>query len=210
MRVDQLFETPLPLDWDEDVFSHRTTFNKKIQYALQRAEKVGAGSSRVAFITDYMGRKTVLKIAKNKKGIAQNKEEAKILDDAYAVDSGVFIPMIDYDEKNRNQPIWIHTEFAKPLRKSDFYRIHGYSLEEMVNWIEDKVGKNRLVWVDDETYDKLEEDEFAAEVLNMVHTYDLVGGDVQRAANWGLYAGTTVIIDIGLTAEVFKLHYKRF
>jgi len=36
------------------------------------AKRLGGGSSRVAFLIDYQGRKTILKVAKNNKGLAQS------------------------------------------------------------------------------------------------------------------------------------------
>jgi hypothetical protein len=68
-----------------------------IEYATAMSEKVGSGSSRVAFKIPYKGRDTVLKVAKNKKGIAQNKEEMQYLYDDYIQEMGIVIPIIDHD-----------------------------------------------------------------------------------------------------------------
>ena len=60
-------EAPLPPDWDETQFTPKTSFKQRLAYALERAKKLGAGSSRVAMIIEYQGRPTALKVAKNKK-----------------------------------------------------------------------------------------------------------------------------------------------
>ena len=74
-----LDEMPLPADWDPAQYQQGTSFKQRLAYSLERAKKLGAGSSRVAMTIEYQGRPTVLKIAKNNKGLAQNNVEADIL-----------------------------------------------------------------------------------------------------------------------------------
>jgi hypothetical protein len=64
---------PPPDSWDTGIF--KKSYKKQIDYALERAAKIGTGSSRVVFEIEYEGRPTVLKIAKNAKGLAQNEKE---------------------------------------------------------------------------------------------------------------------------------------
>ena len=65
-----------------------------LEYCKERAKRLGQGSSRVAFEIEYEGRPTILKIAKNSKGILQNEKEVNILEDNFFEH---IIPMIDYD-----------------------------------------------------------------------------------------------------------------
>ena len=58
-----IMEAPLPDDWDHSTYTHGKSFASKLKYATDRASKVGTGSSRVAFLIEYQGRQTVLKIA---------------------------------------------------------------------------------------------------------------------------------------------------
>ena len=94
-----LIETPLPDDLYDAVFNPNVPFIKRVRYAKERAKRLGAGSSRVAFLTPYQGRNTVLKVAKNGKGIVQNEEELTLLEDWYLNKLGITIPLIDYDKK---------------------------------------------------------------------------------------------------------------
>ena len=66
--ADFLNEAPLPDNWEKVKFNNGT-FKSMIEYATAMSEKVGSGSSRVAFKIPYKGRDTVLKVAKNKKGV---------------------------------------------------------------------------------------------------------------------------------------------
>jgi hypothetical protein len=37
--------------------------------------------------------------------------------------------------------------------------------------------------------------------------FDIMAGDLQRLANWGLYKGHPVIIDLGFDSSIYKSHY---
>ena len=50
--ADFLNEAPLPDNWDKPKFNNGT-FKSMIEYATAMAEKVGSGSSRVAFKIPY-------------------------------------------------------------------------------------------------------------------------------------------------------------
>ena len=71
-------EMAVPIDWDPKHFQHGKSFKARLQYALERAKKIGAGSSRIATVIEDGGRPTVLKIAKNRRGLLQNNAEVSI------------------------------------------------------------------------------------------------------------------------------------
>ena len=98
MRYHEIIEAPLPDDWDKRMFDRSTPFKKMVAYAKERAKQVGRGSSRVAFEIPYQGRKTVIKVALNGKGLAQNREEARLLSDGHIASIGIVIPLIDLSD----------------------------------------------------------------------------------------------------------------
>jgi hypothetical protein len=206
-----LTEMPLPTDWDKNKFNNRTAFTKQIAYAKERAAKIGAGSSRVAFEIPFEGRKTVLKIAKNGKGLEQNEHEAQMFNDYYLRGLQITIPMIDYDEES-DKPSWIHTEFASKARDADFVKVCGFNLAQTMQYAGFLSGKERprtdteRAWFD-EHQDRLEDNEFMHSLVDFIGNYDLPTGDYQRLANWGIYNGSPVIIDVGLNNEIFANHY---
>jgi hypothetical protein len=204
-----LLETPLPDDWDSDIYDQAVPFKTRIEYAKKRAEKIGTGSSRVAFVIPYQGRKTVLKIAKNAKGIAQNEAEAEFFRDWYIKDLGITIPMIDYDEKN-SKPTWIHTEFAEKAKDSDFRKGTNFTLYNLVHFvIPELTGKTKA------SLTKGHEDEFLEidlidSLVNLLGNYSQIPSrDLERLANWGIYKGNPVIIDLGLSSDVYTRYYSR-
>jgi hypothetical protein len=204
---DFLNEAPLPDDWDEDIYNERIPFTTRVKYATERAKRAGAGSSRIAFIIPYQGRNTILKVAKNSKGMAQNEVEAQTFEDWYLKSLNIIIPMIDYDERNQS-PTWIHTELAAKIKDSDFIRITGANLSLLIDYAENASGRRRHRNLD---FSSVNEDSDLVQSLT-----DFVGnfthiptGDLKRLANWGMYNGNPVIIDLGLDDTVMQQHYSR-
>lgn len=208
-----LLEAPLPDDWDANIYNERISFAKRIAYAKQKAQKIGTGSSRVAFKIPYQGRDTVLKIAKNTKGMAQNEKETELFNDHYLNGLDIVIPMIDYDERS-SSPTWIHTEFANKAKDSDFKRACGGSLQDLaITACKSGAGTSnqycRSFSYSSPKNNVNEESELYDSFQMVVGNYDLPVADLARLANWGIYSGRPVIIDLGLTTEVFNTHYSR-
>lgn len=202
----KLSEAPLPDDWDKDVYNQPTTFKDMIAYAEERAEKVGTGSSRVAFAVPYQGRKTVLKIAKNTKGLHQNEEEARLLDDYYIDGLGITIPLIDYDEEN-SQPTWIHTEYAERITESQLTKFFGHPLSDILSNLDYRMnGGGAFGDKPEELPEEVHENEYYSALEDMIVNYGMAVGDFQRKANWGLYKGEPVIIDLGYHGSVIELY----
>jgi hypothetical protein len=201
-----IMEAPLPDDWDHSTYTHGKSFASKLKYATDRASKVGTGSSRVAFLIEYQGRQTVLKIAKNKKGVAQNIEEIRTLEDYYLKELDLFIPMIDYDEKNDDNPQWIHTEYADKCKPSDFKKATGGTPADLVSYASREHGfRTRGYWGNADAIDPSLE--LVQSFVEYAGNYSPNLADYTRLANWGLYKGQPVILDAGFSDEVWKNHY---
>jgi len=214
-------EMPLPADWDpQQMRQQGTSFKSRLQYALERAKKLGTGSSRVATTIEYQGRPTVLKIAKNQKGLAQNSVEADILSDGYASQLGILIPIIDYDEQNR-EPTWVHTELAQKVNEKQLCQFMGCdNLDQLVNMAWAITGKKRYVGNYQDYVKFLRErgktdeqietmTDYANTLADLNSNFDVELADFARAANWGIYNGKPVIIDVGFNSNVLNQYYKR-
>ena len=200
-------EAPLPDDWDKSVFSDNVPFTQRIRYAKERAKQVGRGSSRVAFETPYEGRKTVLKIALNTKGMVQNEEEANLLSDWYLKGIDITIPMIDYDEQS-NKPTWVHTEYADKITQKKLESFfEGVSMLDIANYLNyHRVGNKSQFFATPKLPDELYENEYFQALQDLVINLNIPPNDLTRKANWGLYKGHPVIIDLGLTEVSAKLY----
>lgn len=217
-------EMALPADWDESMLGHDKTFKSRLQYALERAPKLGAGTSRAAFIIPDNGRETVLKVAKNKKGMAQNEAEVDILEDGYIGKMDIVIPLIDYDKKNPT-PVWIQTEKANKLNRKrleqllycdelddgigDFMSAVYNVLGQRRNWM--PTMKQIKQDLEDTTMSQEEIDiffEYVNEVAMLVSSSSLLIDDLYNIGNWGEYNGRPVIIDLGFTEAVKPLYQR--
>lgn len=99
------------------------SFKNKIAYCKQWLGKpIGGGSSRYVFQLDD---DTVLKLAKNKKGIAQNEQEYNLGHDYYI--SHMF-PKV-FNGSDGDEFLWIVSEYVLPAKKKDFEHILGVPME---------------------------------------------------------------------------------
>ena len=216
-------EMPLPADWDpQQMHQQGTTFKSRLAYALERAKKLGTGSSRVATTIEYQGRPTVLKIAKNAKGLAQNSVEADILSDGYASQMGILIPIIDYDTQNR-EPSWVHTELAQKANEKQLCNLMKcQSLDDLIRAaqaqlneygtrsrtiLNDIIEKNSYFGYSDQDADTFLE--YVNRLSELKSSFDVELADFHRPANWGLYQGKPVIIDVGFNSNVLNQYYSR-
>ena len=213
---ENLDEMALPADWDPTALGHDKTFKSRLEYALQRVRRLGGGSSRVAFVIPDQGRSTVLKIAKNRKGLAQNQAEADILDDGYIGKLDIVIPLIDYDKTTR-EPVWIQTELAQKVSESALCKLlKCKNLTQFVGYTNYLIGgRNGHMWKtaptvlansgfseqDIETFK-----EYASELGDLVSSSGALIVDFQHASNWGIYNGRPVIIDVGFTENVASMY----
>lgn len=208
MRIQDLFEAPLPDDWDRSKFNRtETSFADMVAYARERAKLAGRGSSRVAVTIPYEGRDTVLKVAMNRKGLLQNYEEVSILSDRGYSD--ILIPMIDYDEENGNDITWIHVEKAQKVTKRELDRALGARLEDVIlfiggNVVPDRYSRaRRLPVLPDETF----ETDLYMSLERFIADYQIKGYmDFARPANWGKYKGEYVLIDVGFYGDAFTAY----
>lgn len=209
--IEILSEAPLPDEWDKQVYTPQTSYKKRIEYAVARAQKLGKGSSRTAFTITFEGRPTVLKVAHNQKGMAQNEAEAEVLSDGYLSGLGILIPIIDYDEEHQ-QPIWIHTEQAQKASQKQLCDIMKCGkLEWLVNAAKYAQTGRGQDHKDDVTklYGEEALETFIewVDALQELAQFDILLDDFVRPANWGMYAGSPVIIDVGFTQTVGQQYY---
>jgi hypothetical protein len=226
MRAREIFENyeieemALPPDWDESQLGHDKTFAKRLAYAKERALQTGTGSSRTAFIIPDNGRDTVVKIAKNRKGLAQNKVEVAVLNDGYIGRLPIVIPLIDYDKKNP-VPIWLQTEKANKVTEKKLVEMLGcvdvwdlyYAVKDILNLEVEPFAPDL-----DKVLAKLEKNgkskndierflEYAHEVADLVNSSGTLIIDLMSQGNWGEYNGRLVVIDVGFNKEVQDKHY---
>lgn len=195
--------------------SNIRSFKNRYNYCIQHLGKPqGRGSSRVVFQLDD---EKVLKLAFNSKGIAQNEAEY----DKYLEQLGIVPYTFDTDDNG----LWNVTEYVLPAKKSDFVECVGMSFEDFVKFI-----KSCYAWREDynkaknggyrneiftmEEYEELLENEDLSPFDDYIGNYRIPIGDLTRLCNYGLTMRngypTIVILDTGLTQEVYDSFYRRY
>jgi hypothetical protein len=196
-----------------------TNFRDRLNYCKQElGPSIGGGSSRVVFQIDD---EKVLKLAKNKKGLAQNEAEGKpeYVKDGYSM----FPKKFEYDENYS----WIVSEYVLPAKEQDFQQVLGMTSKEFFNiiyniwydhngygtrfnnWDYKKIEDMSKIWELTEDYDSI-----FYELNDFLGNYDyIMVGDLLRIANWGMTIRNgepyMVILDSGCTEDVYDSYYKR-
>ena len=210
-------EMAYPSNFNMEELVSLPSYEARVKYCQQRLQKIGSGSSRIVFAVDD---EKVLKVAKNKKGIAQNLEEGEPWKQNYYCFANV------YDQSDDG--IFLEMQAARRAKPSDFKRITGYDFETMQAWIAYTRGlytrkyyfrnmvnpKYKALFDSDEWSEYLDD----YNVFSGIHQYlcdaqlEAVG-DFQRISSWGVVTENgeenLALIDFGLSDEVFNDYYLR-
>lgn len=183
-----------------------SSYAGKLRYAETHLVKLASGSARVVYKVDDT---KVLKMAKNKKGLAQNSVEAQGYLQNYEIVAQVF--------ETDNDDYWIEMEYARKVSKADFKRITGVSLEELekyLRYMRFQMNPRRGFFgfhIEPEVKQRMEDSEFVDDLMQFVNDNDMETGDMGRLSTWGkvLRDGEEriVLIDYGLTNSVYKDYY---
>lgn len=207
-KVREIIEEILGEDYPES-FSFQqlediNSYAGKLRYAESHLQKLASGSARVVYKVDDT---KVLKMAKNKKGLAQNEVEAQGYLQNYDIVAQVF-------ETDHND-YWIEMEYARKVSKADFKRITGVSIEELGNYLRHLRFQNKRSFfgyhIDPEVKQRMEDSEFVDDLMHFVNDNDMETGDMGRLSTWGKVVRDgeerIVLIDYGLTNSVYKDYY---
>jgi hypothetical protein len=187
------------------------SFAAKARYIRSHGlDKLGAGSSRAVFVADPT---TVIKVAKNKKGLEQNKAEANISSNSY--DNPFIAKIKDAD----HDYVWIEAERARKAKPTDFKKIIGFPMEDIMKVIRERGNQlrgNPPGWPtplsDRNLFNKIIRTDFVTDLLALIINHNLAIGDVLRISSWGVVNrnGTEhlVLIDYGLNMDIFKRLYR--
>lgn len=186
------------------------SFRGRFNYCTEHLGKhIGKGSSRATFQIDD---EKVLKLAWNDKGLGQNIEEERTYNDS------IFPKVYDYDEDGK----WIISEFVLPATSQDFKHCFGMTFQQFASFISAS-GKYRFGY---KYWSTMPEDEWISYIENNEELYEFdeyIGnngnnrftpvGDMTRLCNYGLTQRngkpTIVLLDSGLSEEVWDTYYKR-
>lgn len=208
MVREALEEAVYPPNFNVEEFKGLQSFAAKLRYAKQRLPKVASGSARAVFVVDDS---TVIKIAMNEKGLAQNKVEQEIgswgdYPVAKVFDSG-------------DGGAWLEMEKANKATAAAFKKIANISFKEfgkvISRWSQEYEGKQPFINdLTDERYEAITlENTLVIGLVQLLADYDMPWGDVVKMSSWGVVnrkgREELVLIDYGLTKNVWRDYYSQ-
>lgn len=179
-----------------DELKNKTTFSNRINYCKTRLQTLAHGSARVVFLYGS----NVLKVAKNNKGLEQNQIEAKIGKSENQITTNLIIDGngIFNVFKKADQITMEEFESIVNMKMSD---IHTY-----LKYTKDKTKYNIPLNHEKEQY--INENESLKQLCGLIFEYNLSVGDLIRISSWGKISNNAVLVDFGLTSDIYKKYYK--
>lgn len=226
-----LIEMPLPVGREPEEFDSKSgkySSAKIIKKFEEMGEKIGKGSSRIAFkvmveasqfspalLKQYglplTGKvETVFKLALNAKGIAQNTSEIK--HHSYMGHNDLLLPILDTSAKNKgihwddeSLSNWIQMPVAPKPSPGQFKKLYaqmfGPRTLSTMQYTRD-VDQARSI----DTGGNEQQQEKFSEFLDICEELGLGIGDLGRAANWGIWNGKMYIVDYGFDDSTMNLY----
>lgn len=204
-------EAVYPTEFDVNHFRSLTTFKARLEYVKNKLGKLGQGSSRVVFDVDN---DTVLKLARNKKGLEQNKLEAEVGRLGWY---DFVAKTLGYDDNG----LWLESEKARKMKPSDFLKMTGVSFKDFVGVLAMEYNRvfgarnNALSYssVPKEVKDKILELDLLQNILQYVGDYQIDPRDLYRISSWGVVnrdgVEKPILIDFGLSKDIYKDFYAK-
>jgi len=197
-------EMAYPSSFNMDEFKQIPNFAKRVRYCDDRLEYINSGSSRVVCKIDDT---KVLKLAKNTKGIEQNKNESnQNIQNEFSIVAKTF----DIGE-NYN---FVEMELAMPCKASYFKQIIGFDFANIWAYLHNVLNDSKYYTkkFTPEVKTEMDDNEWLAELLELVSNYSVSIGDLGRTSTYGLVyregKPEIVVIDFGLTDKTYDDYYK--
>jgi hypothetical protein len=197
-----------PVNFDIFQFKNLRSYAEKLRYAEEHlGNPIGRGSARVVYRVDN---DKVLKLAKNKKGIAQNEAEINWADDYYF--GNMLAKIFDYD---RDNSYWTEMEIAYRATINDFKRLWGINFKDLWIYLKNKNSENNgqrsMFHIDPELKEQLDNNEYVMNLVDFMMNSNSPDGDLSKLNSWGRVhrpdGDELVLIDFGLTNDVYQSYY---
>lgn len=171
---------------DEKLNLQLSKFKERKDFANKKFKLLDKGSARIVYL---IGDKYVLKLAKNKKGIYQNKKEIEIQESKKYND--IIANIVEYDENN----YYIITEKADKITEElfeDKTKLRADDFFYYLRFDKKQDGKNK---------------KFFDRVNSLIKEFKLDRFDISDISSQGLLDEKPIIIDYGLDIYGARLLY---
>lgn len=178
---------------------NKETYQDRIKIAEKNMKHLSSGSSRIVY--QIRGEKRVIKLAKNDKGIAQNKAETKIKDNS---------KFINKSKSHANNFSWIEVSFLEKIDEKEFEEMTGITFKNFGKSIE--YGLKSISSSSSskpKSFDEISKSRIYEDIYRIGKKYKLMPGDLSRISSWGKKDNNPVLIDTGLTKDVYDKYYDK-
>jgi hypothetical protein len=204
---DYVDEANYPSNFNMEEFNQIKNFRERLRYCKQNLQPIASGSGRYVFGIDN---DTVLKLAKNQKGVAQNEAEYDYGQDSYIYRTGIMAEVFEADPKF----LWIEMERVNKCTPENFKSITGmdfnnYGQSLIYYYYKEIKGKKSVYWVIPDDYDEITNNKFFIDVSDILGNFTIATGDLTRISSYGVSKDNKIkIVDAGLNDEVYDKHYR--
>lgn len=204
LSIDILKESTFPSGWSFNTFEQLKQFSQRKQYCDSLLQKIGQGSGRLVYNIDNA---YVLKLAKNKKGLAQNKQEVSFIHDGSLGSSREFFAEIEGADENG---FWNIAEHCRKMTSKEFEQKTGIRFKLFTDYMGWGFGPSPpegfQEFVDSETY--------GAELFSCIERtssdFEIPINDWTRLSSYGINKkGNVVIVDYGVNNDVIQTYYSK-
>lgn len=172
------------------------TYNARKKYAEKNLKHLSSGSSRIVYLTKN---KTIIKLAKNDKGIAQNKAESN------PKMKSKFLNKILSKSKNNS---WIEVDYLDKITVKDFKKMTNIDFDDFGDCIRYALKKIDSSNNKPENFEEVSKSDIFKEIKKIGEKFKLMPGDIARISSWGKKNNSPVLIDAGLTKDIYEEFYE--
>ena len=204
--IESILDEDYPTTWNVEDFKKLNSFNTRVRYCEANLQRISSGSARIVYKIDD---EKVLKLAKNKKGIAQNGAETQWMNDYYFDE--ILAKIIDADPND----LWVEMELARKVTPQMFKSYFGFDINIIFKYLTHRfnINNGRKSYFGDvspEIADVLSENRDIQTIYEFADACGSVG-DLGKLSSYGLVKrgghDSIVIIDFGLNNDVWKSYY---
>lgn len=172
------------------------TFKARVDYAEKCLKHLSSGSSRVIYVMP--GEKEVMKLAKNDRGVAQNKVESKVKS-----------KYVNKTTKSDPNGVWKLSPFLEKVTEKEFegmidcsFEDFGEALDYALKTISEDSAKKP------NNFEEVSKLDIFKELVDVAKKHDLMPGDLTRISSWGQVDKHPTLLDAGLTKEIYDEFYE--
>ena len=213
------FNDPIPMEYksgkfDLEKYLELKTISERLKYVRAadtkepaQFQQLGLGSSRVVYRLPQIGK--VIKLAINKAGIDQNKEEIKATRKIHQIMPEYPIVTKIFGHDDINNPTWLISEAVSQVEDESeiedmagvpirvFYQIVMHGLEDTTETAK------RKRFADAEVLNVLQNPSPLLKAVSMIHELGLDAGDLTFEDHWGVTADHRLVaLDYGFPRSV--------